>query len=78
MQEGFWYHHAEATYLMLVYWIPQTPHTIPSNASHRVGIGALVINDNGEVCITTYLRSQNYIHTCQHQISLCTHINIIT
>ncbi|MCD7461590.1 hypothetical protein HAX54_046546 [Datura stramonium] len=48
VKEGFWYHHAEATYLMMVYWIPQTPHTIPANASHRVGIGALVINDNGE------------------------------
>ncbi|KAH0669909.1 hypothetical protein KY285_024052 [Solanum tuberosum] len=51
VKEGFWYHHAEATYLMLVYWIPQTPHTIPANASHRVGIGALVINDNGEVLV---------------------------
>ncbi|KAJ8564430.1 hypothetical protein K7X08_000890 [Anisodus acutangulus] len=48
--EGFWYHHAEPTYLML-YWIPQTPNTIPANASHRVGIGALVINDNGEVLV---------------------------
>uniref|UniRef100_A0A3Q7GGW0 Pre-nudix hydrolase domain-containing protein n=1 Tax=Solanum lycopersicum TaxID=4081 RepID=A0A3Q7GGW0_SOLLC len=32
----------KATYCMLVYWIPQTPHTIPSNASHRVDTGALV------------------------------------
>lgn len=52
MQEGFWYHHAEPTYLMLVYWIPEIPHTIPANASHRVGIGALVMNDNGEVYYT--------------------------
>ncbi|XP_015163376.1 nudix hydrolase 10-like [Solanum tuberosum] len=49
-QEGFWYHHAEAKYLMLVYWITQTPHTIPANGSHRVSIGA-VINDNGEVLV---------------------------
>ncbi|XP_060213829.1 nudix hydrolase 2-like isoform X1 [Lycium barbarum] len=51
VKEGFWYHHAEPTYLMLVYWIPQTPNTIPANASHRVGVGALVINDNGEVLV---------------------------
>nr|GMC70653.1 nudix hydrolase 2-like [Ipomoea batatas] len=30
VKEGFWYHHAEATYLMMVYWIPETtPHTFP-------------------------------------------------
>ncbi|XP_060190209.1 nudix hydrolase 10-like isoform X2 [Lycium barbarum] len=49
VKEGFWYHHAEATYLMLVYWIPhETPHTLPANASHRVGIGAFVLNDDGQ------------------------------
>ena len=52
VQEGFWYHHAKATHLMLVYWIPQTPDTIPANASHRVGISAFVTNDKGEVLIT--------------------------
>ncbi|CAL2251059.1 unnamed protein product [Prunus armeniaca] len=51
MQEGFWYHHAEPDYLMLVYWIPQTPHTLPANATHRVGIGAFVINPNREVLV---------------------------
>nr|XP_018628824.1 nudix hydrolase 10-like isoform X4 [Nicotiana tomentosiformis] len=51
VKQGFWYHHAEPTYLMLVYWIPEIPHTIPANASHRIGIGALVMNDNGEVLV---------------------------
>ncbi|XP_016463910.1 nudix hydrolase 2-like [Nicotiana tabacum] len=51
VKEGFWYHHAEATYLMLVYWIPETPHTLPANASHRVGIGALVLNNNGQMLV---------------------------
>ncbi|KAM1033676.1 hypothetical protein ACFX13_037958 [Malus domestica] len=46
VKEGFWYHHAEPMYLMLVYWIPQSPHTLPSNATHRVGIGAFVLNPN--------------------------------
>ncbi|CAK7339758.1 unnamed protein product [Dovyalis caffra] len=31
---------------MLVYWIPETPDTLPANASHTVGIGAFVMNDN--------------------------------
>ncbi|KAJ6343258.1 hypothetical protein OIU76_005070 [Salix suchowensis] len=38
-------------YLMLVYWIPDTPDTLPENASHRVGIGAFVLNKNGEVLV---------------------------
>lgn len=49
LQEGFWYHRAEPSYLMLVYWIPETASTIPANASHRVGIGAIVWNDKREV-----------------------------
>ncbi|CAH8387820.1 unnamed protein product [Eruca vesicaria subsp. sativa] len=42
--EGFRYHHAEPEYLMLVSWISSSPDTIPANASHIVGVGALVIN----------------------------------
>ncbi|KAJ6680606.1 NUDIX HYDROLASE 2 [Salix purpurea] len=51
VQEGFRYHHAEPDYLMLVYWIPDTQDTLPENASHRVGIGAFVLNKNGEVLV---------------------------
>ncbi|KAJ9687041.1 hypothetical protein PVL29_015767 [Vitis rotundifolia] len=51
VKEGFWYHHAEPDYLMLVLWIPKTAHTLPANASHRVGIGAFVINSKGEVLV---------------------------
>ncbi|KAH0899269.1 hypothetical protein HID58_048837 [Brassica napus] len=51
VKEGFWFHHAEKDYLMLVYWIPIEGDTIPSNASHRVGIGAFVINHNKEVLV---------------------------
>lgn len=49
MQEGFSYHHAEPNYLMLKYWIPETINTLPANASHRVGIGAFIMNEKGEV-----------------------------
>ncbi|KAF8023291.1 hypothetical protein BT93_F0706 [Corymbia citriodora subsp. variegata] len=49
--EGFWYHHAEPKYLMLVYWIPQSAHTIPANATHRVGVGVVVMNEKDEVLV---------------------------
>ncbi|KAH9329952.1 hypothetical protein KI387_002060, partial [Taxus chinensis] len=53
IQEGFWYHHAEASYVMLVYWIPtqSLPCTIPANASNQVGIAAFVFNAQGEVLV---------------------------
>ncbi|KAI7749678.1 hypothetical protein M8C21_033739 [Ambrosia artemisiifolia] len=51
VQEGFYYHHAEPDHLMLVHWIPETINTLPANASHRVGIGAFVMNEKGEVLV---------------------------
>ncbi|KAI8552195.1 hypothetical protein RHMOL_Rhmol06G0247100 [Rhododendron molle] len=51
VKEGFRYHHAEPSYLMLVKWIAETADTLPANASHRVGIGAFVMNDMGEVLV---------------------------
>ncbi|XP_031258940.1 nudix hydrolase 2-like [Pistacia vera] len=51
VKEGFWYHHAEPNYLMLVYWIPKTGNTIPANATHQVGVGAFVLNDRRELLV---------------------------
>uniref|UniRef100_A0A2P2KZN4 Nudix hydrolase domain-containing protein n=1 Tax=Rhizophora mucronata TaxID=61149 RepID=A0A2P2KZN4_RHIMU len=51
VKEGFWYHHAEPNYLMLVYWIPETTSTIPANASHRVRVGGIVLNGKREVLV---------------------------
>ncbi|XP_071726002.1 nudix hydrolase 2-like isoform X2 [Rutidosis leptorrhynchoides] len=51
VKEGFWYHHAEPTYLMLVYWIPETTCTLPPNASHRVSVASFVVNDNAELLV---------------------------
>lgn len=48
-QEGFYCHHAESRYLMLVHWLPSTPNTLPANASHRVGVSAFVMNEKNEV-----------------------------
>ncbi|CAJ2663997.1 unnamed protein product [Trifolium pratense] len=51
VKEGFQYHHAEPGYVMLTYWIPDGPCMLPANASHQVGIGGFVINDNNEVLV---------------------------
>ncbi|CAK9145107.1 unnamed protein product [Ilex paraguariensis] len=51
VKEGFWFHHAEPHYLMLVYWIPETANTIPANATHRVRVGAIVLNDKRELLV---------------------------
>jgi hypothetical protein len=34
---------------MLAYWLPNTTHTLPVNATHRVGVGAFIMNDKREV-----------------------------
>ncbi|XP_057765468.1 nudix hydrolase 2-like isoform X2 [Salvia miltiorrhiza] len=51
VKEGFVYHHAEPQYLMLVKWISETPSTIPANATHRLRIGAIVLNDKRELLV---------------------------
>ncbi|KAE7995218.1 hypothetical protein FH972_000039 [Carpinus fangiana] len=51
VKEGFWYHHAEPNYLMLLYWLPQGAHSLPGNATHRVGVGAFVMNDRRELLV---------------------------
>ncbi|XP_054776797.1 nudix hydrolase 2-like [Prosopis cineraria] len=49
VKEGFGYHHAEPEYLMLVYSILESANTIPANATHRVGVGAFVMNEKREI-----------------------------
>uniref|UniRef100_A0A0E0KTH8 Nudix hydrolase domain-containing protein n=1 Tax=Oryza punctata TaxID=4537 RepID=A0A0E0KTH8_ORYPU len=52
VKEGFKYHHAEEAYVMLTYWIPhEEPCMLPANASHQVGVGGFVINDQMEVLV---------------------------
>ncbi|XP_057510614.1 nudix hydrolase 8-like isoform X2 [Actinidia eriantha] len=51
IKEGFQYHHAERGYVMLTHWIPEGPCMLPANASHQVGVGGFVINDENEVLV---------------------------
>ena len=49
--QGFKFHHAEADYVMLTHWLQDTPSSLPSNASHQVGVGVCVFNNNGELLV---------------------------
>ncbi|KAK3141884.1 hypothetical protein QOZ80_4BG0339450 [Eleusine coracana subsp. coracana] len=60
VKEGFKYHHAEEAYLMLTYWIPDEPCMLPANASHQVGVGGFVINDQMEVLVV----QEKYCGSC--------------
>ncbi|XP_057537599.1 nudix hydrolase 2 [Amaranthus tricolor] len=52
LKEGFRYHHAEPEYVMLTKWLPKDePNSLPANASHRVSVGAFVINHKKEVLV---------------------------
>ncbi len=42
---GFEWYYAEPEYMILTFWLPKLEaNSLPSNASHRVGIGALVVH----------------------------------
>ena len=47
VDQGFVMHHAEKTYLMLTHWLSGDENKLPSNASHQVGVGCIVMNNEG-------------------------------
>lgn len=51
VERGFGFHHAEEGHLMLTRWLPDGPSPLPLNASTQVGVGALVVNDEGKVLL---------------------------
>jgi len=51
-EQGFVFHHAEQSYVMLTRWLPaDEENLLPPNASHQVGIGAFITNGKGEVLL---------------------------
>jgi ADP-ribose pyrophosphatase YjhB (NUDIX family) len=49
---GFGYHHAEGDQAMLNIWLSTaTENKIPTYATHTVGVGGFVMNDDGEVLV---------------------------
>jgi len=52
VEQGFAFHHAEETHVMLAAWLPKDqPNTLPPNASHQVGVGGVVTNGRGELLV---------------------------
>lgn len=50
VDRGFVFHHAEKDHCVMTNWLPvDEPNPLPPNASHQVGVGALVVNDDGKV-----------------------------
>lgn len=46
--QRFDFHHAEREYVMMARWLPEDlPNTLPDNASHQVGVGAIVVHPDG-------------------------------
>lgn len=52
VEQGFAFHHAEETHVMLAAWLPEDqPNTLPPNASHQVGVGGVVTNAKGQLLV---------------------------
>eukprot|EP00775_Hariotina_reticulata_P005145 gene5145-5385_t len=51
VEPGFVFHHAEQDYVMMTKWLPSTASTLPPNASHQVGVGAFVVNEQQQVLV---------------------------
>ena len=51
VKAGFTFHHAEPGYIMLTTWLPGGPSPLPANATHQVGVGAFVMNADGQVLV---------------------------
>ncbi|CAG9774080.1 unnamed protein product [Ceutorhynchus assimilis] len=52
IKNGFKYHHAKEDYVMLYLWLPtQESNNIPNYAHTMVGVGAVVVNNKGQVLV---------------------------
>ena len=68
VDRGFIFHHAEQAYVMLTRWLPDGPSQLPANASTQVGVGAVVVNDDGGVLLVQEavgpLRGEELVAAC--------------
>ncbi|KAK9908979.1 hypothetical protein WJX75_005507 [Coccomyxa subellipsoidea] len=51
VRKGFIFHHAEPDYVQLTRWLPANPSRLPANASHQVGVGCFVVNEDNHVLV---------------------------
>ncbi|KAK3930277.1 Nudix hydrolase 8 [Frankliniella fusca] len=53
-QNGFRFHHAQPSYVMMVCWLPTNEVcNIPQYASTMVGVGAIVMNDRRQILVVS-------------------------
>ena len=51
------YTRAEKDYVMLTRWLPDTPSTLPSSASHQVGVGAFIFDEGSRLVLSVQERN---------------------
>lgn len=52
LEAGFDFHHCgDDNTLILKQWLPETPSRLPLGPSHQVGVGALILNDEGNMLV---------------------------
>lgn len=51
ISKGFDFHHADKGKVMLTAWLPETPNTLPGNASHQVGVGVCVVDAEDRILL---------------------------
>lgn len=53
-KSGFRFHHAQASYVMMVCWLPENEVcNIPQYASTTIGVGAIVMNDKRQILVVS-------------------------
>ena len=48
---GGQYHHAQPDYVMVCFWLPDSPCTLPLYATRYVGVGGFVVDEQGRVLV---------------------------
>ena len=52
VRNQFTFHHAQPSYLRVVRWLPtDEPNLLPGYATHFIGVGGFVVNNNNEVLV---------------------------
>ncbi|KIH52603.1 hydrolase, NUDIX family [Ancylostoma duodenale] len=51
VENGFVFHHTQPDYLMMTKWLPESPSTLPRYAHTMIGVGGLVIDEEGRVLL---------------------------
>ncbi|VDM69442.1 unnamed protein product [Strongylus vulgaris] len=51
VENGFVFHHTQPHYLVMTKWLPDTPSTLPRYAHTMIGVGGLVVDNDGRVLL---------------------------